>query len=158
MNTIVIIGVLVLLGLSIGMFIEGTKRLAKAEGIIDTVSHLINGIVDEAIKGGVIVPENLNLHKEERKEEPVKPAKEIKDVMKKNIESAVYSGVMHIFVRNKIKKERAVMTYKWKDEDVYFEYDEAGNVVRICGDAKKQLLNVLNGGKERNFKKYELVI
>ena len=126
-----------------------------ADSIVDAIAKIVAVLVSD------ICPDDL--HKEEKSSNiPVntkeQPAQTIKDVMKKNIESAVYSGVMHIFVRNKTKKERPVMTYKWKGEDVYFEYAESGEVIRICGDTKKQLLNVLNGGEERNFKKYELVI
>lgn len=163
MNIIVIIAVLIVLGISIMIFTEGQRKLARADALVDMVARLVAEMADALYKNGIIdsVPDFL---REGRKDEEVsterksKQPQKVKETMQKNLDNAVYSGVMHIFVRNKTKKERPVMTYKWKEEDVYFEYDETGKVVRICGDAKKQLLNVLNGGEERNFKKYELVI
>lgn len=93
------------------------------------------------------VPE-CNLHEEVKKEEPV--------VAKTTKPNEQYSGVLHIFVRNKIKHERPVMQYTYKGNIIYFEYDENNKQLNITGKQRKILEGVIAGEKNRNFKKYEI--
>lgn len=169
MNTIITIALIILLVISSIIYSNGVRKMSYARGIMEMATKLATSLAEVVYLGGDgdQLPENLRKEVERKialmqrtkagdEQQKNPPAAQTKARL--NLQSAEYSGVMHIFVRDKVKKERPVMTYKYKGTDVYFEYDEAGDVVRLSGDTKKQLLNVLGGGEERNFKKYELVI
>lgn len=89
-----------------------------------------------------------NLHEKVKKEELV--------VEKTARPDEKYSGVLHIFVRNKVKHERPVMQYTYRDNIIYFEYDENNKQLNITGKQRKILEGVIAGEKNRNFKKYEI--
>lgn len=94
---------------------------------------------------------NNSLH-EEKKGETV-----IKEVKKKPSDDAVYSGVIHKFVHNKVRRERPVMMYSFRGNTVYIEYDEQGNKMFLNKKQKADIELVLMGEKGSGaFKKYEL--
>lgn len=73
-----------------------------------------------------------------------------------NLKSAEYSGVLHKFVRDGVRKERPVMMYRYRDELRLFEYDEKGKPLRICGTQRQEVLKAMEGEKTKNFRKYEI--
>ena len=94
-----------------------------------------------------------------REEKPKKVVEKQKTVYSKEIENrkkdAVYSGVLHTFVRNG-KKERPVMQYTAYGKTVFFEYDESGEYCTFKGNQKEAILRAMQGEKVRGFKKYEI--
>ena len=114
---------------------------------INKNTEVLQSIVNNTMKSSQNVPE-CNLHEEMKKEKPV--------VTKTTRPDEKYSGVLHIFVRNKIKHERPVMQYTYKDTIIYFEYDENNKPLNINGKQRKILESVIAGEKHRNFKKYEI--
>ena len=164
MTTILFIASIILCLIGLGLFLHASYKYGKAQGIIDSVALVMSRI---KIENKVIESQPSNLPKVEEKEE--KPSRTVikgftgLTIGKKNlpsyednIKNATYSGVLHTFKRDGKYKERPIMTYKWLDEDVFFEYAEDGTPVRIAHEARKQVLDVLRGEKRRNFKAYAL--
>ena len=89
---------------------------------------------------------------EEKKGETV-----IKEVKKKPSDDEVYSGVIHKFVHNKVKRERPVMMYTFRGNNVFVEYNEQGDRIFLNKKQKADIELVLMGEKGSGaFKKYEL--
>lgn len=110
-------------------------------------TKVLQTVLDDIMKPSQKILE-CNLHEEVKKEEPV--------VAKTARPDEKYSGVLHIFVRNKVKHERPVMQYTYRDNIIYFEYDENNKQLNITGKQRKILEGVIAGEKNRNFKKYEI--
>ena len=110
-------------------------------------TKVLQTVLDDIIKPSQNILKS-NLHEEVKKEEPV--------VAKTAKPDEKYSGVLHIFVRNKVKHERPVMQYTYRDNIIYFEYDENNKQLNITGKQRKILEGVIAGEKNRNFKKYEI--
>ncbi len=110
-------------------------------------TKVLQSVLDDIMKPSQKILE-CNLHEEVKKEEPV--------VAKTARPDEKYSGVLHIFVRNKVKHERPVMQYTYRDNIIYFEYDENNKQLNITGKQRKILEGVIAGEKNRNFKKYEI--
>lgn len=136
-----------------------SEKYNKAQGIIDSVALVMSRI--KVINP--VATTQSNLHEEGNAGRTVvKSLADYSDKPKKktrheeNLESAVYAGVLHVFIRNKHKHERPVMTYKYLGEDKYFEYDKEGKAVPLKGKARESVLKVLGGEKCRGFKIYKL--
>ena len=163
MNTITLIIGVVLCITAIILLVIASAKYNKAQGIIDSVALIMSRIKIENkvekcssdLHEGENTGEKLRTVIKGLAEYPTEPQKpqRIYDI---NLSNARYSGVIHTFKRDGKNKERPVMTYKWMNEDIYFEYAEDGSPVRINGQARIQVLNVLRGEKSRNFKVYEL--
>ena len=110
-------------------------------------TKVLQSVIDDIMKPSQNILK-CNLHEEVKKEEPV--------VAKTARPDEKYSGVLHIFVRNKVKHERPVMQYTYRDNIIYFEYDENNKQLNITGKQRKILEGVIAGEKSRNFKKYEI--
>lgn len=110
-------------------------------------TKVLQSVIDDIMKPSQNILK-CNLHEEVKKEEPV--------VAKTARPDEKYSGVLHIFVRNKVKHERPVMQYTYRDNIIYFEYDENNKPLHITGKQRKILEGVIAGEKNRNFKKYEI--
>lgn len=110
-------------------------------------TKVLQTIIDDIMKPSQNILK-CNLHEEVKKEEPV--------MAKTTRPDEQYSGVLHIFVRNKIKHERPVMQYTYKGNIIYFEYDENNKPLNINSKQRKILEGVIAGEKSRNFKKYEI--
>lgn len=150
---ILIIAIIIFIG-SLIISHHATVKLGKAEGLIVGVSKVMETIVTNGIstlhegekKGDkAVVPEGTDKQKDSKKSSRLD-----------NMESAEYSGVLHIFVRNKKKHERPVMTYMYNGQKIFFEYDENGKPTSINGKSKQSVLKALEGEKVKNFKKYEI--
>lgn len=158
MNIILIISVILCIIAGI-MYAAASRKYDKAQGIIESVALIMSRI---KITNPVSSTENT-LHEEDNAGRTVvKSLAEYSDRPKKktkhdeNIENAAYAGVLHVFIRDKHKHERPIMTYKYLGEDKYFEYDSSGKVIPINGKARESVLKVLGGEKCRGFKIYKL--